>query len=86
MDTAGESETNTWVKFSGGPPHMDTPVNINIHQLCACTGSREEDLPGSMTNRDGWLERESAESMLAARQDNDDDIWDKNGKIHTLVR
>ena len=32
------------------------PTNKGLHQLCAATGCRLEDLPRAMDNRDGWWE------------------------------
>ena len=37
-----------------------------------------EDLPGAMEDWEGWRERESGRSLLAARHDDDDDDDDDN--------
>ena len=55
--------------FSYGLLHMDTPVLANqqiyIHQLCVDTECNLEDLQGTINDRDGWLERESVNSVLS---------------------
>ena len=49
------------------------PTKIYIHQLCADTGCRLEDLPGAMTYWDRWRERESRKYiLLTLRQDDDE--------------
>ena len=67
--------------FQWTPTHergsIDRPARTYLHQLCADTGCRLEDLD----DRDGWGERErerererqSWQSMLSARFDDDDD-------------
>ena len=60
--------------------HMDTPVltdqaKIYIHQLLANTGCCQEDLLRAMADRYGW-KRDSKESVMWVRlDDDDDDIW-----------
>ena len=44
-----------------------------IDQLCASIGYGLEDLTGARNDRDGWRERDSRDSMLSARHDDDDD-------------
>ena len=42
------------------------PARTKIHQPSADTGCSLEDLQGVVEDRDGWHERESENSMLAA--------------------
>ena len=49
---------------------VDRPATSYIHQLSVDSGCCGEDLPRTMTDRDGW--RESRESLLSERLDNDD--------------
>ena len=54
-----------------GRASVSQPVKTYIHQLWADTGCREEDLPGSMDDCDGWQEREPGTSSGL----DDDDIY-----------
>ena len=53
------------------------PAWTYIQQLCEDTGCNPEDLPEAMNDREKWRERESGISVLAARRDDDDDIYIK---------
>ena len=53
------------------------PARTYIQQLCDDTGCNPEDLPEAMNDRETWRERGSGISVLAARHDDDDDIWNK---------
>ena len=48
------------------------PARTYEYQLCADTRYSSEDLLGEMDDRDGWRERESGKSMMAARLHVDD--------------
>ena len=52
---------------------MDKPVLADQQDLCTDIGCSLENLPEVMDDRDGWRERESEKSVLAARLDDDDD-------------
>ena len=54
--------------------HMDVP-KLTAQQKFGCS---LEDLSGAMDDSDGWLERESRNSVLLVRLDDDDDD-DDNG-------
>ena len=50
------------------------PAQTYMQQLCEDTGCNLEDQPEAMNNREEWQERVRI-SVLAARHDDDDDIW-----------
>ena len=64
-----------------GQAKAGRPARTYIQQLCEDTGCSSEDLPKAMNDREGWRERESGISVLAARHDNDDRMCDYLHKI-----
>ena len=59
--------------FSYGLLHMDKAglAGQQVYQLCVDTGYSLEGQPGAIDKEDGW--RESVNSLLSARLDDDDD-------------
>ena len=57
---------------SHGQAKAGRPARTCIRQLCEDTGCSPEDLPEAMNNWEERRERESAISMLVARQDDDE--------------
>ena len=58
-----------------GQSKAGRPARTFIQQLCDDTGCNPEDLPKAMNDRETWRERGSGISVLAARHDEDDDIY-----------
>ena len=54
-----------------GQSKAGRPARTFIQQLCDDTGCNPEDLPKAMNDRETW----SGISVLAARHDDDDDIF-----------
>ena len=56
-----------------GQSKAGRPARTYIQKLCDDTGFNPEDLPEAMNDRETWRERGSGISVLAARDDGDDD-------------
>ena len=67
LGTAGVERTPTYGHISVG-----WPAKIYIHQLCAETGCWLEDMPGVITYRDEWWEREKGIHVLTHTDDDYD--------------
>ena len=61
--------------ISDGQAKAGRPARIYIQQLCEDPGCSPEDLPEAMNDRKKWRERGSVISVLAARHDDDDDMF-----------
>ena len=58
-----------------GQSKAGRPARTYLRQLCDDTGCNPEYLPKAMNDRETWRERGSGISVLAARHDDDDDIY-----------
>ena len=67
-----------------GQSKAGRPSRTYIQQLCEDTGCNPENLPEAMNDRETGRERGSGISVLAARHDDDDDIYKENLVINNL--
>ena len=79
QDTAGEASTNSSVMYSYGPPHMAKQKQDDQLEHTYSSYMRIRDVALKTCQKRwmiGWSgERGSGISMLAARHDDDDDLW-----------
>ena len=80
-DTSGEIRMNSLAMYPVDPSHgrarYGQLAGTYLQQLCGDTKCSLEDLPGAIDDRNG-RERVSGESVLAARHDDDVDLYGLN--------